>query len=233
MANILITGASRGIGKSIAEKLSNHNLFLTARNEEALKILNPCDYCICDLADDINTLVNFVKGKEINILINNAGEYIYKNVEELSFDEINRLVRINLEIPMLLASVCTPCMKEQKWGRIINIGSISGVMGEAFASVYSATKAGLIGFTKAAGLELAGHGITVNTINPGWVETDLGLESINESEFTLEETLQTIPQRRFVQPEEVASLVEYLISNEARGVTGQSINICAGLSVGI
>ncbi len=233
MANILITGASRGIGKSIAEKLSNHNLFLTARNEEALKILNPCDYCICDLADDINTLVNFVKEKEINILINNAGEYIYKNVEELSFDEINRLVRINLEIPMLLASVCTPYMKEQKWGRIINIGSISGVMGEAFASVYSATKAGLIGFTKAAGLELAGHGITVNTINPGWVETDLGLESINESEFTLEETLQTIPQRRFVQPEEVASLVEYLISNEARGVTGQSINICAGLSVGI
>ena len=124
-------------------------------------------------------------------------------------------------------------MKEAKFGRIINIGSISGVMGEAHASLYSSTKAGLIGLAKATGLELAEHGITVNTINPGWVDTELGNSSIEDSEFSQDEIISCIPQRRFVKPEEVAGLVKYLISEEAKGITGQSINLCAGLSVGI
>lgn len=124
-------------------------------------------------------------------------------------------------------------MKSQKWGRIINIGSISGVMGEAYASLYSGFKSGLIGFTKALALELAQHDITVNTINPGWVQTDLGKKSIENSEFSQEETLDMIPQRRFVEPKEVAKLVAYLLSNDAKGITGQSINLCAGLSVGV
>ena len=99
--------------------------------------------------------------------------------------------------------------------------------------MYSATKAGLIGLSKATGLELAEFGITVNTINPGWVDTELGKSSIEDSEFSEEEILESIPQRRFVKPEEIAGLVKYLISEEAKGITGQSINICAGLSVGI
>ena len=106
-------------------------------------------------------------------------------------------------------------------------------MGEANAAIYSATKAGLIGLSKATGLELAEYGITVNTINPGWVDTELGRESIEDSEFTQEEILETVPQRRFVKPEEIAGLVKYLISEDAKGITGQSINLCAGLSVGI
>ena len=123
-------------------------------------------------------------------------------------------------------------MKEQKWGRIINIGSISGVMGEANASVYSASKASLIGFSKALALEIAKDNITVNTINAGWVDTELGNESIDESEFSKEEIMEIIPQKRFVTPEEIAKLIKYLISDDARGITGQSINLCAGLSVG-
>ena len=124
-------------------------------------------------------------------------------------------------------------MKKNNFGRIINIGSISGVMGEAGASWYSATKSGLIGYSKAAGLELAQYGITVNTINPGWVDTELGKTSIGEGEFSEDEILDIIPQKRFVSPNEVAGLVKYLISEEAKGITGQSINLCAGLSVGI
>lgn len=124
-------------------------------------------------------------------------------------------------------------MKGQRWGRIINIGSISGVMGEAYASIYSSSKAGLIGLTKALALELAEYEITVNTINPGWVETELGMNSIEDSEFSKDEILQCIPQKRFVKPEEVAKLCKYLISSDAKGITGQSINLCAGLSVGI
>ena len=124
-------------------------------------------------------------------------------------------------------------MKENKWGRIINIGSISGVMGEAYASVYSSSKAGLIGLTKALALELAEFNVTVNTINPGWVETELGMNSIEDSEFSKDEIIECIPQKRFVKPEEVAKLCKYLISDDAKGITGQSINLCAGLSVGI
>ena len=126
-----------------------------------------------------------------------------------------------------------PNMKNKKFGRIVNIGSISGVMGEANACLYSATKAGLIGLTKSTALELAEFGITVNTINPGWVDTELGNASIEDSEFSKEEILDCIPQRRFVAPVEIAGMVEYLISDKAKGVTGQSINLCAGLSVGI
>ena len=123
-------------------------------------------------------------------------------------------------------------MKSKRFGRIINIGSISGVMGEACASLYSGTKSALIGATKALALELAEFGITVNTINPGWVDTDLGNLSCADSEFSKEEVIECIPQRRFVAPQEVAGMVQYLISDEAKGVTGQSINLCAGLSVG-
>ena len=138
-----------------------------------------------------------------------------------------------MSAPIYLMNCVVPYMKSQRFGRIINIGSISGVMGEAHASLYSSTKAGLIGLSKAAGLELAEFGITVNTINPGWVDTELGKSSIEDSEFSEDEILECIPQRRFVKPEEVAGLVKYLISAEAKGITGQSINLCAGLSVGI
>ena len=106
-------------------------------------------------------------------------------------------------------------------------------MGEANASLYSASKSGLIGATKALALELAEYGITINTINPGWVDTDMGNSSAEEGEWTKEEVIECIPQKRFVSPEEIAGMVNYLISNDARGVTGQSINLCAGLSVGI
>ena len=126
-----------------------------------------------------------------------------------------------------------PNMKNKNFGRVVNIGSISGVMGEANACLYSATKAGLIGLTKSTALELAEFGITVNTINPGWVDTELGNASIDDSEFSKEEILECIPQRRFVAPVEIAGMIEYLISDKAKGVTGQSINLCAGLSVGI
>lgn len=231
--NILVTGASRGIGKTIAQELCSFgNVFVTGRNEELLKNLN-CKYCVCDLSNDAEKLCNFIKENNIDILINNAGEYFYGAIEEMSSKQIEQICSTNLIAPMKLISACVPHMKSQKFGRIVNIGSISGVMGEAYASLYSSTKSGLIGLTKALALELAEHNITINTINPGWVDTELGSRSIEESDFSREEILETIPQRRFVEPIEVANLVKYLISSEAKGVTGQSINLCAGLSVGI
>lgn len=232
--NILITGATRGIGKAIAEELKAENaIFATGRNEELLKSYK--NYCVCDLAtkEGISKLGEYIKENNIDILINNAGEYLYTPaLEGFDIEKIEHITRLNLEAPLFLVSKAILHMKMQNFGRIINIGSISGVMGEANASLYSATKAGLLGATKALALELAEFGITVNTINPGWVDTDLGNSSCNDSDFSRDEIIDCIPQKRFVAPSEIAGLVKYLISEDAKGVTGQSINLCAGLSVG-
>lgn len=238
--NVLITGASKGIGKEIAKGLSsNYNVFLSSRNEELLKQnsqdIGAKGYCVCNLSDkeDLKKLSEFVEENSIDILINNAGEYIYGGIEEMSYEQISQIFATNLVAPAYLCSIVAQNMKSKKWGRIINIGSISGVMGEAYASLYSGSKSGLTGLSKALAIELAEYNITVNTINPGWVETELGLKSIEESEFSIEETVETIPQKRFVEPREVEKLIEFLISDDAKGVTGQSINLCAGLSLGI
>lgn len=234
--NILVTGASRGIGKTIAKSLQSYgNVYVTARNKEKLKEFGNEMYFVCDLSkeEDLLKLGDFIQEKKIDILVNNAGEYTYCGIEDTEISKLNEMLSINLKAPIYLMHSAIPHMKKNKFGRVINIGSISGVMGEAYASMYSATKAGLIGLSKATGLELAEFGITVNTINPGWVDTELGKSSIEDSEFSEEEILESVPQRRFVKPEEIAGLVKYLISEEAKGITGQSINICAGLSVGI
>jgi len=123
-------------------------------------------------------------------------------------------------------------MKTKNWGRIVNIGSISGTIGEAGATLYSATKSSFLGLTKALALEVATNNITVNTINPGWVDTELAKDSIEQSDFTVQDNLDVIPQKRFINPDEIANLVLYLISENAKGLTGQSISLCAGLSCG-
>lgn len=232
--NILVTGGGKGIGKTIAKELNidGNNIFTCGRNENLLKSYE--NYCICDLStkDGMQKLGNYITDNNIDILVNNAGEYIYSHIEEMEFSDIEHITKVNLEAPLYLISRAIPYMKSQHWGRIINIGSISGVMGEAGASIYSATKSGLIGATRALALELAEYGITVNTINPGWVDTDMGNSSAQEGDFTKEEITECIPQKRFISPSEIAGMVKYLISNEARGVTGQSINLCAGLTCG-
>lgn len=237
--NILITGASRGIGETIARVLiKDYDLFLTSRNKNLLqsisKEIGAKGYIACDLSceNDLEKLCNFIEKNSIDILINNAGEYIYAPIDKTNYHQMSKIISTNLLAASYLCSAAVKNMKAKKWGKIINIGSISGVMGEPCASLYSASKSGLIGLTKSLALELAEYNITVNIINPGWVETKMALKSIEESGFSVEETLETVCQKRFVQPDEVAKLIEYLISDCAKGITGQSINICAGLSLG-
>ena len=230
MKNVLITGASSGIGKQIAQLLSKeYNLFLSGRRS-----LDKDNYFSCNLEDldQIEALYkeakSYFKGN-IDILINCAGQYIYNPIEKMSKDGINRLTNLNFIAPYLLSKLVISDMKENKWGRIVNIGSISGIVGEANASLYSATKAGLAGLTKSLALEVAQDNITVNQINPGWVDTPLA-NVLSEEERR--EVIDVTPQKRFVEPIEVAKLAQYLISESAKGITGQNINICAGLSVG-
>ncbi len=240
--NILITGSSQGIGLSIALVLAKegHNIFLTGRNENKLKKIIETtsikEFYAVDLCKKDSVKLLFEKAVEklgnIDILINNAGEYIYAPIEKTTEDELQTITKLNIETPYELIKLTVPKMKENNWGRIINIGSISGVVGEANASLYSMTKSALIGLSKSLALELAQNNITVNTINPGWVDTNLINNDGLKEDFSQNEIIDMIPQRRFVHPDEVANLCKYLISEESKGITGQSINLCAGLSIG-
>ena len=230
---ILVTGATKGIGKTICEILGHeHDIYAAARTEDLLKCYK--NYCACDLAEKegMEKLGKYIVENRIDVLVNNAGEYIYSPIEGVNIEQIEHITRLNIEAPLYLISKAVPYMKEQKFGRIVNIGSISGVIGEAGACPYSASKSALIGASKALALELAKYGITVNTINPGWVDTEMGNSSAEDGGFSKEEIVECIPQRRFISPEEIAGMVKYLISEEAKGVTGQSINLCAGLTCG-
>lgn len=228
---ILVTGATKGIGNVIAKNLKGE-IYATGRNIEVLREFG--NYFQADLTTEsgLIALGDYIESNDIDVLINNAGAYIWSDVEKMQFKDIHSIIQINLTAPLYLISRAAKNMKLKHFGRIVNIGSISGVMGESGASAYSASKSGLIGMSKALALELAEYNITVNTINPGWVDTELGANSIDDSGFSKEEIIETIPQKRFVEPIEIANLVKYLISKEAKGITGQSINLCAGLSVG-
>lgn len=229
--NILLTGATSGIGNEIAEVLSDsYDIFTSGRRS--------CDianYYPCDLSDTNNCEILINKAREyfnseIDILINCAGQYIYKPIEQMTFNEIEYLINLNFKSPYILSGLVIPYMKKQKWGRIINIGSISGMVGEGCATLYSATKSALSGLTRALALEVAQYNITINQINPGWVETPLTNKALDEEEK--QEVLDVTPQKRFITPNEVAKLCEYLLSQDAKGITGQNINMCAGLSIG-
>lgn len=238
---VLITGSSKGIGAEIASVLaqSNYDVILLGRNEKSLenlaKKINAKGYIVIDLLENNSAQKVYAQTqkitKNIDILINNAGEYFYGGVENTPTQNIEKLLKLNTQIPYELISLFVKDMKSNNFGRIVNIGSISGVVGEANASLYSMTKSALIGMTKALALELAQNNITVNTINPGFVQTDL-LESTFDKDFTKEELLDIIPQTRFIAPVEIANLTKYLVSDEAKGLTGQSINLCAGMSIG-
>ncbi|MCD8025307.1 MAG: SDR family oxidoreductase [Candidatus Gastranaerophilales bacterium] len=231
MKNVLITGSSSGIGKETARLLlqNGYRVFQTGR-----KKLNIDNYLSIDLsiAENVRVLYDYVKEHfgSVDILVNNAGVYFCMPVEKMSFEDIIYLFNLNFISHALLSKLVIPDMKNKKFGRIVNISSISGLVGEAYASIYSASKSAFYGFSKSLALELAPFNITVNSISPGWVNTELSKNALSDDER--KETEEIIPQKRFVEPIEVANLVKYLISDNAKGITGQNINLCAGLTCG-
>jgi NAD(P)-dependent dehydrogenase (short-subunit alcohol dehydrogenase family) len=252
----VVTGGSRGIGKAIALELANRGagVAICARNEHLLsntrKDLEKAGARVfaqvCDVRNEqsVSEFVERVKHAltgRIDILVNNAGVYRTEPVEQHSLEIWSEVLETNLTGSMLFCRAVLSGMIQQNWGRIINISSVSGRTGEIWGSAYSASKFGLIGFTQSLALETATKGLTVNAVCPGWVATEMSRTQLEDPNWCKLNSMEAkdaqdtacfaVPQNRFIEPDEVASLVAYLASESARGITGQSINICGGLSL--
>lgn len=213
----LITGASRGIGKAIAQLLEKNGIEVLAPSRSELDLLS---------ADSIKNFLQKNSGRQIDILINNAGINIIENINEISLENMQQSLQTNLVGPMLLIKEISQKMKEKKFGRIVNISSIWSEVSKPGRGVYSATKSAINGLTRAAAVELAADNILVNAVAPGFVDTDLTRK--NNSPAQLEEIKQNIPLQRLAQVEEIAHLVDFLVSEKNSYITGQTIFIDGG-----
>ncbi len=235
----LVTGASGGIGAAIAKALhaQGANVAISGTREEKLKALadelgDRGHPLACDLRDreavaELAARAESVLG-QIDILVNNAGitrDNLFMRMKDSEWDDV---LAVNLTAPFVLIRAALKNMMRRRQGRIINITSISGVMGNPGQANYSASKAGLIGLTRALAREVAARGITVNAIAPGFIETPM-TDALTEGQ--IEAIAKVIPAGRFGQPLDVAAAVVYLASDEAAYVTGQTLHVNGGMAM--
>ena len=246
----IVTGASRGIGKVIAESLADAGaaVVLAARSTESLEdvalaiearggraLAVPTDVTdgaavagLC--AQAIGTL------GRIDILVNNAGTSYVANVLMSKEDRWREVLLVNVMSAYFCTKAVLKHMIKAKGGRIVNIASVSGMVGAAHNSCYAASKGALIAFTKSVALEVARLGITVNAICPWHVETELAHQTMEargkmfgkSSQEYIDDLVSNSPQRRLITAEEVAALAVYLASDQAAGITGQALNLSGG-----
>ncbi|MCS6886086.1 MAG: 3-oxoacyl-[acyl-carrier-protein] reductase [Acidobacteriota bacterium] len=239
----IITGASRGIGRAIALELYKRGCNIvfnytrsTQAAEELVKECTSTDrqalaYQV-DAADfpAVQDMVKDVKSKlgRIDILVNNAGITNDKLIVRMKEEDWDKVLDTNLKSAFNFCRAVTPIMLKQESGRILNISSISGIVGMAGQANYSASKAGLIGLTKALAKELGSRNITVNALAPGMIETDM---TATLSEDYKKSLLEQIPLRRFGQVDEIARIAAFLVSEDAAYITGQVIQVDGGLAM--
>ena len=217
MRKALVTGASRGIGGAIAEALRGAGLEVFAPSRSELDLLDPAS---------VGRFVEAHRESGITVLVNNAGINPIEALEEISEENWSRTLQINLTAPFLLIQGLCPGMKAEGWGRIVNLSSIWAVVSKGKRASYSAAKSALTGLTRTSAIELAPHGVLVNAVCPGFVETEL--TRANNPPEALEIIRKTIPLGRLAQPEEIARFVTFLCSEQNSYITGQSIVIDGG-----
>ena len=231
--NVFISGASRGIGESMAKHFakSNFNVVGTSRNnfkfDDDLENLLPLKLDVTS-RNDVKNCFDELKSKNLlpDILINNAGITADQLFLRMSDDDWDDVINTNLTGTFNLTKIFLKNMIKNKFGRIINISSISGLMGNPGQVNYSSSKAALNGFTKSLAKEVGSRNITVNCVAPGFIDTDM-TSYIGNNERN--EILKQIPLNKFGLPEDISKLVMFLMSDEASYITGQTISIDGGL----
>ncbi|HIF51062.1 MAG TPA: 3-oxoacyl-ACP reductase FabG [Thiotrichaceae bacterium] len=239
---VLITGASRGIGKAIATKFAEQGAFVigTATSdknaEQISKYLEANQFSgtglVLNIADKSSVEEFAEKLKEFdtpNILINNAGITRDNLLMRMKDDEWEDVINTNLTGMYRITKLCLRAMMKARYGRIINITSVVALTGNPGQTNYSATKAGMIGFTRSLASEIGSRGITVNAVAPGFIDTDMTNELTDNVK---EAILKQITLGRLGQAEEVAAVVEFLASDNAAYVTGQTLSVNGGMYMG-
>lgn len=229
----LVTGATRGIGRAISDRLAEagHRVIGIARSQDAgfrgeLFIADVSDHNA--LAD---VLAMITRRIEIANLVNNAGVNRVQSLLDLRLDDLQKVLDVNLRAAVQCAQACVPAMIRNGRGRVVNLAS-RALLGRAGTSSYSAAKAGIVAMSRCWALELARHGITVNVVAPGPIDTEM-FRSNNPSESPHTQAIVgAIPARRMGRPDEVAAAIAYFLSDEAAFTTGQTLYVCGGLSIG-
>ena len=239
--NVIVTGATRGIGREIALTLAQNgaNIAMNYRNlnSEVEDLINEIKSfgvdalaIKCDVSST-NEVDNFIKEVKahyntIDVLVNNAGitkDGLILRMKEEDFDDV---LDVNLKGTFNTTKSISSIMVRQKYGKIINISSVVGIAGNAGQCNYAASKAGVIGFSKSVARELASRNINVNVVAPGYINTDM---TKNLPEKVKEEIIKSIPMKKIGDPKEVANLVLFLSSNLSDYITGQVINVDGGM----
>ncbi|MEQ5777126.1 SDR family oxidoreductase [Thalassospira sp. NFXS8] len=228
----LITGASKGIGLSVAHRLvhQGHKVIGVARNATDGF---PGDLHLLDLSNPAasDELATIARENQIDGVINNVGLVRAEPLGDIRVETLEEVMRVNLHPALVAVQAALPAMRTQGWGRVVNISSLT-VLGSVQRTSYAAAKAALVSFTRSWALELATSGITVNAVSPGPTETELfrtnnPIGSGGEARY-----LSGVPMGRFGKPEEIAGAINYLLSDEAAFITGQTLHVDGGASIG-
>ena len=225
---VIVTGGNRGIGKGIVLSLLNQGYLVLATSRDSKKFdmshqnLEVTNLDVCDQAS-IDNFQKIVNDFDPDILINNAGITKDNLFLRMTEDDWAEVIDTNLNSVFRMTKLVVRGMLKKKWGRIINISSISGSMGNPGQTNYSASKAGVEAFSRSLAKELGSRNITVNSVAPGFIQTDMTQGLIDE------EITKKIPLQRVGSVEDVASLINFLVSEESNYITGQTLVVDGGL----
>jgi len=232
----LVTGASEGIGRAVAERLAADGLRVVTLDVK--RPSSPVDgevFIEVDLADaqaTARTLKQVADNYAISVLVNNVGAVRPAALEEVSLEDLDAAVSLNLRCAIQCAQAAVPGMKARRYGRIVSISS-RAALGKELRTVYAATKAGLHGITRTWALELARHGITVNAIGPGPIATELFQRANPPDSPRTRAIIDGVPVGRLGKPEDIANAVAFFTDARSGFVTGQVLYVCGGMTCGV